>query len=152
MAVIDFTSASNNAASNQTAARSTNSRRRNDEELTAANLWFNVGYELKDGTFIAFQSGIAIDNMRDADVRGQNEEWVKTQKARNKLRDDMIRIGSTLQPGEEKVIFKAELGPITWVGKLRRINNELQIDNANNEFALNIADMYIAAPAVTPAE
>lgn len=93
-----------------------------------AQLWLNIGYEA-NGVFIQLPFGIALDNMNEADVRGQNADFVKQRTAQNNLLKMLKDAGMKFEPGQEEVI-NLEL-------RLRRVKEELVIPAAENEYAIN---------------
>ncbi len=109
-----------------------NNQRTNREDLPKAKLWLNIGYEV-NGKFINLPVGIPVDTMEPLPVRGQNEEWVKIQTARNGLLKALIEAGSHLQPGEEK--------DVNLTIRLRRTSEEMVVANADNEFSADLSNL-----------
>jgi hypothetical protein len=110
--IMDFTAAGN---------RNNNVRRdRNGEELPKSQLWLNFGYVAQNGSFIALPSGVAVDTMREADTRGQNEEFVKKSLASNAL--------------EVKLVVR-----------MRRVKDALSIPQGENEYVADLKKMLFAA-------
>lgn len=121
-----------------------------NEPRPKAKLWLNIGYEVA-GKFINTPMGLAIDTMELADVRGQNVEWVKQRTAQNDLVKQMQKLGMSLQPGEERIIFQQAMpGGITWSVRLRRVNEELAVAQNENEFAVDFASLFAAPMAEMP--
>jgi hypothetical protein len=86
-----------------------------NEERENAKVWLNIGYtNPQTGEFVNLPFGLAIDNMRDARIQGQNQEWNTFQNARNELLKALKAMGDQLQPGEDKEIKGLTL-------KLRRV-------------------------------
>src|SRR5262245_25220734 len=109
MAILDF-----NSMPPRNSGRSNAGQQQDD--LPKSQLWLNVGYEA-NGKFINLPLGMAIDTMRPADTRGQNEDFVKQQSARNDLLKALQQLGASFEPGQEQ--------EINLVVKLRRVNAEL---------------------------
>jgi hypothetical protein len=93
-----------------------------------AKLWLNIGREV-NGRFISLPLGQAIDTMEAGAVRGQNEEYVKQRTAENDLLKALQALGFTFQPGEERKV-NLEV-------RLRRVNDEIVVDQATNEYAID---------------
>ena len=70
------------------------------EQRDRAKLWLNVGYEV-NGRFVNLPIGMPVDTMKPTEVKGQNEDWVKFQTARNQLLEALQHYGMSLAPGEE---------------------------------------------------
>lgn len=116
MGILDNLTTSNNTA-----------RRPAANDRPSAKVWINVGYEA-NGKFINLPVGIPVDTMEALPVRGQNEDWVKVQSARNALLDAVQKAGAELAPGAE-VTLNLQL-------RLRKSNDEQVIQPENNEYAL----------------
>lgn len=104
-----------------------------------AKLWLNIGYEM-NGRFVNLPIGTPVDTMKQADVRGQNEDWIKFQTARNAMLEALQQYGMSLEPGQEVEIPNLVI-------KLRRVNEEVEVIPADNEYALDLRSML---PPVSP--
>jgi len=93
-----------------------------------AKVWANIGYVV-NGNFVPLPLGSPIDTMEPSSVTGTNPEAVKRNTAKNELLSALQVIGDSMQPGEEK-----ELSNL--VVRLRRVNEELSIVRADNEFSV----------------
>lgn len=107
-----------------------------------AKVWLNVGYE-KNGKFINLPIGLPIDTMDAADVRGQNEDWVKQRTAQNDLLKALQQLGGTMAPSEER--------EIQLTVKLRRVGEQLEIAKDQNEYATDFTSLF-AKPQPIAAE
>lgn len=106
-----------------------------------ARLWLNVGYD-KAGKFINLPIGMPIDTMEPVEPRGQNEDWIKQQNARNELLKTLQALGASFAPGQEQEI-KLTI-------KLRRVNEELEVSKDENEYSTDLMAMLVA-PAIPEA-
>lgn len=100
------------------------------QDRPAAKTWLNVGYQVED-KFVNLPLGLAIDTMEPAQVRGQNEEWVMLQNARNELLKELQALGDSLQPGEEQ--------EINLIVKIRHVNDAVSVDPETNPLSLKAA-------------
>ncbi len=119
MGVLDFA-----AQQNAPTARSRTAR----DDRPKAKVWLNIGYQAGD-KFITLPVGLPIDTMEPVEVRGQNEDWIKQQNARNGLLEMLQQAGASLEAGEEKTV--------NLTIQLRRTNEEVQVATVDNEYALN---------------
>lgn len=125
------------AAANRGNTRTPFSGQTNPSDQPKAKVWLNVGFE-KNGKFINLPFGLPIDTMKTADVRGQNEDWVKQQIARNELLKMLQDAGASFTPGQEETV--------NLTIKLRRVNEDLAVAPDTNEYSFNAADVF-AKPA-----
>ena len=138
MGILDFTAP---AATAQTAARQ---GRRNGPRLDAngqplpeSKLWLNFGYTTND-KFISLPLGLAIDTMEPQVARGQNLEFNKQVAAQNALLKALQDAGFKLEPGEtHTVVLECQL---------RRVNEKMEIDPEDNEFAIDFAALMGTKP------
>lgn len=114
-----------NDAKNATAGTSTR-RTAGNPDQPKAQVWMNVGYE-KNGKFISIPLGLPVDTMEPVDAKGQNEEWLKQQLARNALLKAIQEKGDELEPGQEIKLNMLEI-------RIRRINDDKEISSEENEF------------------
>ena len=98
-------------------------------EKTPAKVWLNVGYEA-GGKFINLPFGLPIDTMKDAPVKGQNEDWVKQRNAQNQLLKMLQDVGAKFTPGQEQTINLQV--------RLRRVNEEVEVAKEDNEYGISI--------------
>ena len=138
MAVLDLsrlTSKTNNT-SNRTEA----------QQRPAAQLWLNIGVIVKgageDGSdlFLSLPQGIPLDTIEKLSTRSSNEDFRDRQAARNDLLDQLLSLGESMQPGEERFIGGDEDGLVIQV---RRVREETAPTDADkNKFAvkLNLGD------------
>lgn len=90
-------------------------------ERPKTQFWLNVGIVLtgagKDGEdlFVSLPMGLALDDMKAVNVRGQNADWVHLQQAKNSLLEATKKAGANLQPGERQLLpeFSVELARIS---------------------------------------
>lgn len=104
----------------------------NQEPREKAKVWMNVGYDV-NGKFISLPLGQALDTMKAADIRGQNEDFVKQRSAQNVLLKALQDLGASMAPGQEQTLKLTV--------KLRRVNEELNIPAAENEYAIDMASL-----------
>ena len=74
-----------------------------------SQLWLNVGINLPspdgEGTvFVSLPVGIALDDLKKIEVRGNNAQWIDLQQAKNQLLDAVQSAAAALNPGERKQI------------------------------------------------
>lgn len=138
MAVLEFNAPAPTA--NQ-GARRTPFTGLNTPDRPKASVWLNIGYEV-NGKFINLPFGLPLDTMNDADIRGQNTDFVKQRTAQNELLAALKKAGMNLQPGQE-VTLNLEL-------RMRRVNEELHIAAAENEYAVDLSSLIM--PVVAAAE
>ena len=130
MGILDFDSA---AKTNTAAASGTNNRRTQAQDRPSAKLWLNVGYDA-NGRFVNLPVGIPVDSMELLPIRGQNEEWVQFQSARNRLLKAIQEAGDNLEPGAE-VEVKLTV-------KLRKVNEELAVSAEDNVFTTDLSKLF----------
>jgi hypothetical protein len=115
------------AERNRTANTSSTTRRTNTDTREQAKVWLNVGFEV-DGKFVNLPLGLAIDTMEPVQVRGQNQEWLELQTARNELLQAIQEAGAELEPGQEREL------PL--VVRIRHVNDAVQIDAKSNPLSM----------------
>lgn len=114
------------------------------EERPVSNLWLNIGYEI-NGKFVNLPLGMPIDTMKPAEIRGQNEDFVKLRTAQNALLKALQDLGATFAPGQEQ--------DIQLTVKLRRVNGALDISKTENEYSVDLDAMLVKpAPTMEAAE
>lgn len=109
-----------------------------------AKIWLNLGYEA-NGRFVNLPIGTPIDTMKPTELKGQNEDWIKFQTARNDLLATFQAMGLQLEPGEEMVIPNLVI-------KLRRVNEALAITKGSNGYAVDLMTMLADAQRKPTAE
>lgn len=107
----------------------------NQQDRPKAKVWLNIGYEA-GGKFINLPVGLPIDTMEPAPVNGQNVDWVKQRTAQNALLDMLKKLGVELEPGQEQTIALQV--------RVRRVNEELAVEPAENEYTLDPAMLLVA--------
>ena len=104
-----------------------------------AKVWLNIGYQAGD-KFINLPIGLPVDTMDAVDVRGQNEDWVKQQTARNSFLKDLQAYGASLQPGQEVILNPESMIQI----RMRRVSEQLDVKPADNEYAVDLGSLLSA--------
>lgn len=112
-------------------------------ERPKAKLWLNIGYDI-NGKFINLPVGLPIDTMEAADVRGQNEDWIKQRTAQNELLKALQAHGAALAPGQEEIV--------TLTVKLRRVNEQMEIPAGTNEYAADLSSLFVKPQVNVAAE
>lgn len=107
----------------------------NDEAKPKSKVWLNVGYEV-NGKFVSLPLGLPIDTMDSAEIRGQNEDFVKLRTAQNELLEALKNAGQNMAPGQEQTVNLQV--------RLRRVNEELVVDRASNEYAIDFNGLFAA--------
>lgn len=137
MAILNFNSTPTNAPN------STGNKQRmpfgglsNPSDRPKSKLWLNIGYD-KNGKFINLPLGMPIDTMEAAEVRGQNEDFIKQRTAQNELLKALQQLGSSFEPGQEQVI--------NLTIKLRRVNEEIDVSKTENEYSVDLGSLLLAA-------
>lgn len=120
MAIMDFNAPSFDRPS------SNGGTSRRDPNAPKAQVWLNVGYDV-NGKFVNLPFGLALDNMQPEPVRGQNEDWVKLQTARNNFLKALTDFGLKLEPGQEEVVHNLVI-------KIRRVSKPLEVAAEENEY------------------
>lgn len=69
------------------------------QDRPEAQVWMNIGLETEDGKFVNLPLGLAIDTMEPVTIRGQDEDWIALQTARNELLAMVQEAGDNLEPG-----------------------------------------------------
>lgn len=145
MAILDFTTAPSNAPSSNGRRMPFAGQTTTATDQPNATLWMNIGYDIETVNeagetvkrFINLPFGLPIDTMREVETRGQNEDYVKQQHARNGLLKHLQTAGAQLKPGQEVVVALTV--------KLRRVKDELAVVATNNEYIADLSDLLIAA-------
>jgi hypothetical protein len=82
-----------------------------------ALFWINIGYQQEvdtdEGTeqrFISLAFGIPLDTQEILDTSKGTKAWRDQQAARNDLREQLLKVAATLQPGEERIVGTTEVG------------------------------------------
>lgn len=119
-------------------ARNTNNRTAKPaaQDRPAAKVWLNVGYMAGD-RFVTLPVGIPIDTMEAVPVRGQNDEWLEFQTARNDLLKALQEGSDQLEAGEEREIHL--------VVKLRKNNDEKKVVGTN-QFSTDLTSIFGSSP------
>lgn len=111
-------------------------------DLPKANIWLNLGYGIDgalndkgepDDGFISLASGVALDTMADLQTTKGKPQYLKKQAARNGLRDQLIKLGNTLKPGETIIVTGLSI-------QMRRVGDEMApvLADESNEFAAEL--------------
>lgn len=93
-----------------------------------AQTWMNIGYETEDGKFVNLPLGIAIDTMEPVAVRGQDDEWIALQTARNELLKAVQAAGDDLAPGAT-ITLNLQV-------QVRRVNDKKEIATDENPYSM----------------
>ena len=89
------------------------------EDKPKTQLWLNIGYiaKVKDqdtgeeiDKFVSLPLGLPVDTQERLKTNSSNEVWGMFQSARNDLLDQLIELGKTLKPGEEKILTMGDNG------------------------------------------
>lgn len=140
MAILNFDSTAAAPARSGNTTRMPFGNMNNVGDRPKANIWLNIGYEIA-GKFVNLPFGQPIDTMEAAEVRGQNEDWIKFQTARNALLKVMQDLGAQLAPGQEIEVPNLVI-------KLRRINSELDVSKAENEYSVDLMALLGGKPPI----
>jgi len=132
MAILNFETAPTNTRGNTPFAGMNN-------EQPKSKMWVNIGYE-SNGKFINLPLGMPIDTMKPAEVKGQNEDWVKQRTASNDLLKALQTLGASFEPGHEETI--------NLIVKLRRVNEEMEVSKTDNEYSADLS--FLVNPKVEP--
>src|SRR5690606_19606928 len=104
------------------------------DDRPKAQLWLNIGYDSgvpdDDGKtrFVSLPTGIPLDTQEKLPVNSRTRDFAAFQSARNDLLDQILSVGKTLAPGEERTL--------NLVIQLRRVNADLEAIPADeNQFA-----------------
>ena len=98
-----------------------------NDDRPKAQLWLNIGYQTDiaddDGKlrFVSLPVGIPLDTQEPLPTNSKSDEFRAFQSARNDLMTQMIDIGKSLAPGEEKIIALGESGLSV---QIRRVSEE----------------------------
>lgn len=114
-------------AARQASSNKAGSNARTQTDRPQAKVWLNVGYQVED-KFVNLPLGLAIDTMEPTEVRGQNEDWIMLQTARNELLKAIQEAGDELKPGEEREL------PL--IIKIRHVADAKTIDKDANPLSM----------------
>lgn len=133
MGILDFTAPTSSAQTSARQGRRNGPRLdANGQPLPESKLWLNFGYT-KNDKFISLPLGLAIDTMEPQVARGQNVEFNKQIAAQNALLKALQDAGFKLEPGEtHTVVLECQL---------RRVNEKMEIDPEDNEFAIDFSSL-----------
>lgn len=73
-----------------------------------SEFWLNVGVQVGD-QFISLPFGLALDDMKIMDVKGNNQEWIQTVQAKNALLQALQDTAAGLESGSSVVISKLQV-------------------------------------------
>lgn len=121
-------------AAKNSATRTTSGRAAKQDDRPSAQVWANIGYEV-NGKFVNLPMGMPIDTMEEVLVRGQDEEWLQLQTARNELLKAVQEAGDNLEPGQE-IVLPLEI-------RIRRVNEQRVIEPGHNPFSMTNANLTI---------
>ncbi|MCF8861620.1 hypothetical protein KIP58_21790 [Xanthomonas campestris pv. campestris] len=130
MGILDTLNARNNSSAGRSAANGS------QQDRPVAQTWMNIGYEA-NGQFVNLPLGLAIDTMEPINIRGQNEEFVALQTARNELLKEIQELGDKLEPGAVLTL------PLTI--QIRRVNDKVVVDSESNPFSMANAGLKLVA-------
>lgn len=123
------------AARNATASAATRTTRPAAQDRPQAKVWMNIGYKVGD-KFVNLPLGLAVDTMEPVEARGQNQEWLQLQAARNELLKAIQEAGDKLAPGEAMEL------PL--VVEIRHVNEQQTIDSGENPLSMANAGFSLA--------
>lgn len=110
----------------------------NSDDRPKAQLWLNIGYQTDvvddDGKlkFVSLPVGIPLDTTEPLATTSKSDDFRAFQSARNDLMTQMIDIGKSLGPGEEKIIALGESGLSV---QIRRVSVEAAaVPSDKNQF------------------
>ena len=91
------------------------------EERKATQFWVNVGITLKGAgengadLFVSLPMGIALDDIKPVNVRGNNVNYVQLQQAKNALLNATQTAAAKLAPGERMPLpeFSVEIARVS---------------------------------------
>lgn len=142
MGILNFDTNTNTSSNSNNGSRGSRStpfgNQSNGQDRARSKLWLNVGYDV-NGKFVNLPIGLGIDTMEAAQVRGQNEDFVKLRTAQNELLKALQDLGAKFAPGQEQ--------EINLICKLRRVNEDLEIAKEENEYSVDLASMLLKTPA-----
>ena len=105
----------------------------NTEDRPKAQLWLNIGYdsgvEDEEGKsrFVSLPTGIPLDTQESLPTNSRNRDFAAFQSARNDLLQQILEVGKTLEPGEERFL--------NLTIQLRRVNGDQpDIDAKDNQY------------------
>ena len=109
-----------------------------NDDRPKAQLWLNIGYQTdvedEEGKlkFVSLPVGIPLDTQEPLPTNSKSQDFRAFQTARNDLMNQMIDIGKSLAPGEEKIIALGESGLSV---QIRRVSEEAEAIPADqNQF------------------
>ena len=110
-----------------------------NDDRPKAQLWLNIGYQTdiadEDGKlkFVSLPVGIPLDTQEPLPTNSKSDEFRAFQSARNDLMTQMINVGKSLGPGEEKIIALGDSGLSI---QIRRVSEEAAaVPSDQNQFA-----------------
>lgn len=128
-----------NATPAMRTAKNRNKPWKDDPDFVPAQIWANVGHESRvpneDGEieedFIALAKGIPVDTLEVFDNDRGSSRFAKKQAARNKLRENLIKAGMKLKPGESVIVN------VLQVQLYRKAAEQPVVEEAENPFILD---------------
>lgn len=115
----------------------------NTDDRPKAQLWLNIGYQTdiedEEGKlkFVSLPVGIPLDTQEPLPTNSKSLDFRAFQTARNDLMAQMIEVGKSLEPGEEKIIACGDSGLAL---QIRRVSEEAAAVPADqNQFARRIS-------------
>lgn len=73
-----------------------------------SEFWLNVGVQVGD-QFISLPFGLALDDMKIMDAKGNNQEWIQTVQAKNALLQALQGTAAGLESGSSVVISELQV-------------------------------------------
>ena len=114
-----------------------------NEDRAKAQLWLNIGYNsgVQDDEgrerFVSLPTGIPLDTQEHLPTNSRNRDFAAFQSARNELLEQILEVGKTLEPGEERTL--------NLTIQLRRVNGEQEaIDSKDNQYVQRLELMAAA--------
>lgn len=81
--------------------------KQNNFQQQEAEVWLNIGYYTKeDGEFISLPYGIALDTMKEANTKSNDQHWRDVAQAKNDLLAQLLALAEQLNEGEAKTLDK----------------------------------------------
>lgn len=109
------------------------------DDRPKAQLWLNFGYQSdiadEDGKlkFVSLPVGIPLDTTEPLATNSKSDEFRAFQSARNDLMTQLINVGKSLGPGEEKIIAMGDSGLSV---QIRRVSEEAAaVPTDQNQYA-----------------
>lgn len=101
-----------------------------------AKIWLNFGYQRRvkeDGVeklvFVSLPFGIPVDTQDAKDLKGSNN-MLQLRKWQNELLEEVVNIGNSLQPGEEKILALDTTNGLAI--QIRRVRDEVEADQIDS--------------------